>query len=67
MTCKVIIHSDSPGQGICDLARDNSPDMIIMGCRGLNALRRTFMGSVSDYVIHHANVPVTIVPPTKEE
>ena len=37
-----------------------------MGSRGLNTLRRTFMGSVSDYVLHHVHVPVMIVPPAHE-
>jgi len=29
---------------------------------GLSAIRRTFLGSVSDYVIHHSKVPVLICP-----
>lgn len=34
--------------------------MIVVGSRGLNALRRTFMGSVSDSIVHHANCPVLV-------
>ncbi|KAH9494531.1 hypothetical protein Btru_042370 [Bulinus truncatus] len=34
--------------------------MIVMGTRGQNTLRRTFMGSVSDSVVHHASCPVLV-------
>ena len=47
---------------ICDLAKEKNADLIVMGSRGLNALRRTFLGSVSEYVLHHAHIPTTVVP-----
>ena len=31
-----------------------------MGTRGLGTVRRTILGSVSDYVLHHAHCPVCI-------
>ena len=34
--------------------------MIVMGTRGLGTVRRTILGSVSDYVLHHAHCPVII-------
>ncbi|BFZ08231.1 hypothetical protein BsWGS_11270 [Bradybaena similaris] len=34
--------------------------MIVMGTRGQNTLKRTFMGSVSDSVVHHATCPVLV-------
>ncbi|KAJ3043569.1 hypothetical protein HDV00_004669 [Rhizophlyctis rosea] len=40
-------------------------DLIVMGSRGHGALKRTLIGSVSDYVVHHASCPVTIVKPEK--
>jgi|SwirhisoilCB1_FD_contig_41_6714388_length_1241_multi_1_in_0_out_0_2 nucleotide-binding universal stress UspA family protein len=43
-----------PGRMICALARNWNADLIVVGRRGLNALREFFLGSVSNYVLHHA-------------
>jgi nucleotide-binding universal stress UspA family protein len=34
--------------------------MVVMGTRGQGTVRRTIMGSVSDYVAHHSKVPVLV-------
>jgi len=36
-------------------------DGIVMGHRGLGTLRSLVMGSVSEHVVRHAHVPVTLV------
>lgn len=54
------VHSESPGEGICKVAKEISADLIVVGTRGLGTIRRTFMGSVSDYILHHAHVPVLV-------
>jgi len=59
---KTIMESGKAGEVICAAAKKEDANMIVMGSRGLNALRRTFVGSVSDYVLHHVAIPVTIVP-----
>ena len=46
-------------------AKHEHADIIVMGTRGQDAIRRTFLGSVSDYVIHHSQVPVIVVPKAK--
>lgn len=56
--------SENPGEGIVKTAIELDADMIIMGSRGLGTIRRTILGSVSDYVVHHANVPVVVCPPS---
>ena len=58
----MIIHTGNPGEGICKIAQENNPVMVVMGSRGLNLIRRTFMGSVSSYVLHHVDIPVVIIP-----
>ncbi|XP_045166841.1 universal stress protein Sll1388-like [Mercenaria mercenaria] len=49
-----------PGEQIVQAATKEGADFIITGSRGLGKLRRTFLGSVSDYVVHHATVPVLV-------
>lgn len=55
--------NNRPGEVICKLAADEDAQFIIMGSRGVGTLRRTFLGSVSDYTVHHTHVPVVVVPP----
>lgn len=62
---RAILHSGTPGEAICGMAKENNVSLIVLGTRGLNKLRRTFLGSVSDYVIHHSHRPVMVVPEVK--
>ena len=52
----------SPGQLICEIAESNGADVIVMGQRGLNSFSRALLGSTSDYVLHHADLTVIVVP-----
>ncbi len=58
---------DRPGEYVCDMARREDARLIVMGSRGMGKLRRTILGSVSDYVLHHAHLPVCVVPPPHKE
>ncbi|XP_045211890.1 universal stress protein Slr1101-like [Mercenaria mercenaria] len=49
-----------PGPAIVSLAADKHADYIVVGCRGKGSVRRTITGSVTDYVIHHSDVPVMV-------
>ncbi len=49
-----------PGQVIVNVANEEKANMIVMGTRGMGKIRRTLLGSVSDYVVHHAACPVVI-------
>lgn len=58
----------SPGRTICKLATTWNADLIMMGHRGLAGLKELFLGSVSNYVLHHAPCSVHIVHcPLKEQ
>ncbi|XP_060572925.1 universal stress protein in QAH/OAS sulfhydrylase 3'region-like [Ruditapes philippinarum] len=49
-----------PGEVICDIAKHEKAELIVVGTRGLGVVRRTFLGSVSDYIVQHAHVPVLV-------
>lgn len=49
------------GQQICQKAQDWEADLIIMGRRGRKGLSEFLLGSVSNYVLHHAQCSVLIV------
>ncbi|MCC5617214.1 universal stress protein [Nostoc sp. CHAB 5836] len=51
----------NPGRIICDLAHSYGADLIVMGRRGRSGLMELFLGSVSNYVLHHATCSVHIV------
>lgn len=50
----------APGPAIIKLANEKHADYIVVGCRGKGLMRRTFTGSVTDYVSNHSNVPVIV-------
>lgn len=49
-----------PGEVIIRVAEEEKANMIVMGTRGLGTVRRTILGSVSDYVVHHAQCPILV-------
>ena len=53
--------SGYPGQTIQKLAQTWGSDLIVMGSRGRRGLSEIFLGSVSNYVMHHAPCSVLIV------
>ncbi|XP_066936418.1 universal stress protein Slr1101-like isoform X1 [Clytia hemisphaerica] len=67
ITAKIYCRSmiDSVGHTICEIAKESNATTIIMGQRGLGVIRRTFLGSTSDYVLHHAHIPVAVIPPNQ--
>jgi nucleotide-binding universal stress UspA family protein len=50
-----------PGRMICEVARTCQADLIILGRRGLSGIKEFFLGSVSNYVLHHAHCSVLTV------
>ncbi|MFS0515041.1 universal stress protein [Nostoc sp. UIC 10607] len=61
----------NPGRIICDLAHSYGADLIVMGRRGRSGLAELFLGSVSNYVLHHGPCSVHVVhllvTPKKDE
>jgi nucleotide-binding universal stress UspA family protein len=57
----------SPGRTLCDLAQYWGADLILMGCRGRAGLSQLILGSVSNYVMHHAPCSVLVVKVTSPQ
>lgn len=47
-------------ESIVDFTDRHNPDLLIMGSRGLGAVKRFFVGSVADYCVHHCKCPVIV-------
>ena len=54
-------HVGDPGDTICTIAQTWNADLIMMGRRGRSGISEFFLGSVSNYVMHHAHCSVLIV------
>ncbi|KAM7542025.1 hypothetical protein Aperf_G00000006402 [Anoplocephala perfoliata] len=64
---RFILHIGAkPGEHISHLAKEQQINLIVMGSRGIGRIRRTLIGSVSDYVLHHAGIPVVVIPPPRK-
>lgn len=60
MQGKFISDFEKPGEFIVNVAAREKANYVVMGTRGLGKIRRTIMGSVSDYVVHHSICPVIV-------
>ena len=56
------IRHGEPRDLILHAAEQEKADLIVMGRRGLGTWQGLLLGSVSQHVVHHAHVPVLIVP-----
>ncbi|MEO0647750.1 MAG: universal stress protein [Cyanobacteria bacterium J06650_10] len=61
MSCEYIQPHGHPGLVICQAATENDADLIVVGNRDQTTLISITLGSVSNYVLHHAPCSVTVV------
>ena len=50
-----------PSSTICEFARSCQADAIVIGRRGRSGLQEMLLGSVSNYVVHHAPCSIMLV------
>ncbi len=50
-----------PGRWVRDIAQNWQADLIVTGRRGLQGIAEMFLGSVSNYIVHHAPCSVLVV------
>lgn len=56
-----IIHGSDPGFDIVKFSENKKFDMIVVGARGLNPVKKILIGSVSNYVLNNTKIPVLVV------
>jgi nucleotide-binding universal stress UspA family protein len=58
--------SGAAGKVICHVAHEWEADLIMIGSRGRRGVAEWVLGSVSNYVLHHARCSVLVVKPPVE-
>jgi len=58
--CETVLEIGSPGPMIVSLQKKYNADLIVIGSRGMGALKGILMGSVSSYVVKNAECPVMV-------
>ena len=64
VTSEIVQKYGDPGRTICDVARERKSDLIVMGRHGRVGLAELMLGSVSNYVVHHARRNVLVIQTT---
>uniref|UniRef100_A0A453AQ76 UspA domain-containing protein n=1 Tax=Aegilops tauschii subsp. strangulata TaxID=200361 RepID=A0A453AQ76_AEGTS len=52
---------------LCNAVEKHHADLLVVGSHGYGAIKRAFLGSVSDYCAHHAHCSVMIVKQPKSK
>ncbi|XP_060062532.1 uncharacterized protein LOC132543094 [Ylistrum balloti] len=60
LSAEIIKVTGHPGNALVEKSKEIGASLIIVGSRGVGTIRRTLLGSISDYIIHHAHVPVLV-------
>jgi nucleotide-binding universal stress UspA family protein len=64
-TASALLQGD-PAQALLKYADDQDADLIVIGSRGFGTLKELFLGSVSHYVVQHAEIPVLVIKAPRE-
>lgn len=67
VSVEVDCRSEEPAVWICKLAQSWEADLVVLGRRGHQGIKEIVLGSVSNYVVHHAPCSVLVVQGTDAE
>jgi nucleotide-binding universal stress UspA family protein len=62
VSVRSLVVDHEPGPGIAEAADDEQAGLIVVGARGIGRVSGVRLGSVALKVLHHAHLPVIIVP-----
>lgn len=65
LSVDIVVEQGRPAEVLLSAAEDAA--LLVVGARGLGAWGRLLVGSTSTEVIHHAGVPVVVVPCHKHD
>ena len=63
----IVVRFGDPAEEILKKAKETNCDIVIMGTHGKGLIEHTFLGSVSEKVLHRISKPVYIIPLPKGE
>jgi nucleotide-binding universal stress UspA family protein len=64
--CRVNVRAVEGDAGHTLVTESKGASMLVVGRRGLGAIRRLVLGSVGRYIVAHADCPVVVVPPAAD-
>jgi nucleotide-binding universal stress UspA family protein len=56
----VLVHIGSPWQSICQVAKEQAVDLVVIGSHGLHGIER-LLGTTATRVVNHVDRPVLVV------
>lgn len=62
VNARPVLRHGKPAEEIVAAARDENADLIIIATHGETGWRRFVFGSVTERVLHHAEIPVLVIP-----
>ena len=64
---RTIFETGSPAPALIATAKEEEPDLIVTGSRGLGGFGELLLGSVSHQLVLHAQLPVVVIPPEQKK
>jgi nucleotide-binding universal stress UspA family protein len=63
---RTVFETGAPAPALIATAREEHPDLIVTGSRGLGGFGELILGSVSHQLVLHAQMPVVVIPPEQK-
>ena len=63
---RTFVEAEDPRVLLNRVALENQADVIVVGSRGHSKIAELLLGSVAEFLTHHAKVPVVVIPTEAE-